>query len=135
MATAKALKPTIGAILPNYLHFPQALMISPFSGFYFTIVYRAPSCGLSGFFQAWRLAFEVRSKILFYLRIPDQLFQRECVIWLTILFFTPHRTFLHGNGERKCSRKQFGLKLLWGSSGRVAELFSGSQHQAWFAVW
>lgn len=135
LATVNALKPTIGAILSNYLHFPQALMISPFSVLYFTIVYRTPSCGLLGFFQAWKLAFEVRSKILFYLRIPDQLFQRECVIWLIILFFMPHRIFLHGNGERKCSRKQFGPKLLWGSSGRVAELFAGSQHQAWLAVW
>ena len=110
LATANALKPTIRATLLNYLHFPQALMIPPFSVLYLTVVCRAASCALLGFFQVWRPAFEVRSKILFYLRIPDQLFQRECFIWLTILFSMPHHTFLHGNGERKCSGKQFGPK-------------------------
>lgn len=120
LATANALKPTIRATLLNYLHFPQALMIPPFSVLYLTVVYRTASCALLGFFQVWRPAFEVRSKILFYLRIPDQLFQRECFIWLTILFSMPHHTFLHGNGERKCSGKLFGPKLPGGSSGRVS---------------
>lgn len=128
LATANALKPTIRATLLNYLHFPQALMIPPFSVLYLTVVCRTASCALLGFFQVWRPAFEVRSKILFYLRIPDQLFQRECFIWLTILFSMPHHTFLHGNGERKCSGKQFGPKFLGAAAG-------GSQHPAWLAAW
>ena len=66
MATANALKPTTGATLLNYLHFPQALMIPPFSVLYLTVVYRTASCGLLSFFQVWRLAFEVRSKILLF---------------------------------------------------------------------
>ena len=101
-------------------------MISPFSVLYLTVVYTTPSCGLLGFLQVCRLAFEIRSKIIFYLKIPGQSFQVECIIWLAILFFMPHHTSLHGNGERKCSRNQSGPKLLWEGRGRAEKQFAGT---------
>lgn len=62
-------------------------------------------------------AFEVRSKILFYLRIPDQLFQsvlfgsRYCFPCLITLFYMAM--------EKEICGKQFGPKSR-GSSGRVS---------------
>lgn len=114
--------------------FPQAFRIRPSSPFYCTVVYTTPSCGLFSFLQVCQQAFEITSKIIFYLKISGQSFQIECNIWLTILFFMPHHTFIHGNGERKCSRKRFGPKLLRDSCGRAQKQFAGTLHPASLAA-
>lgn len=113
----------------NWSHTFELSTFSP--GSYDTSLFCSlPHCSLQNrilwsfeFLSSLETGFEVRSKILFYLRIPDQLIQRECIIWLTILFSMPHHTFLHGNGERKCSGKRFGPKLLGAAAG-------GPQHPA-----
>jgi hypothetical protein len=65
-----------------------------------------------GILQVCSLIFEITSQIIFYWRMFEQSSQIECIIWLMILLFMPHHNFQHGNGERKCSRKWFGPKLL-----------------------